>query len=98
MRAHPLPAKHPLPTPLSRVGGAPPSASRVLIPKALADYGKTIAELLALDVDLLRLFTELDRLEGQLRENGCTPPRPDLSGRLRAAWSHHRGEGFWERP
>jgi hypothetical protein len=74
-----------------------PNRGAIMIPKKLQAYGEEIAALLLIDEDLERRFNALHRLENELREYGCTPPRPDLSGQLRAAWSHHRGEGFWER-
>jgi hypothetical protein len=73
------------------------STAAVLIPKALAEYGSEVAQLLALGEDLEKRFSALARLEKQLRENGCTAPRPDLSAPVRAAWSQWRGEGFWQR-
>ena len=75
----------------------PPNQSAILIPKGLELYGREIATLLRLDDEITRCFDAMAVIENQLREYGCTPPRPDLSGQLRAAWSHHRGEGFWER-
>ena len=69
----------------------------VLIPKLLAEYGGEVAGLLGIGEDLERRFGSVKRLEKLLREHGCTPPRPDLSPSLRAAWSQWKGEGFWER-
>lgn len=74
-----------------------PNKSAIMIPRKLASYGEEVAALLLIGEDMERRFDALGRLEKELREYGCTPPRPDLSGQLRAAWSHHRGEGFWER-
>jgi len=74
-----------------------PNKSAVMIPKFLARYGDEVAALLVLGDEMEKCFNKLERIEKNLREYGCTPPRPDLSGQLRAAWSHHRGEGFWER-
>ena len=73
------------------------ASSAVLIPKLLSAYGDGIAALLRLGDEISKEFDQLGRIERELRQYGCTPPRPDLSGELRAAWSHHRGEGFWER-
>jgi len=78
-------------------GPTPESTAAILIPKALAEYGGEVAALLALGADLEKRFTALARIEKQLRENGCTAPRPDLSAPLRAAWSQWLGQGFWER-
>jgi len=74
-----------------------PNRGAIMIPKLLAAYGDEVAGLLRLDEVMDKHFGAIDRIEKGLREYGCTPPRPDLSGQLRAAWSHHRGEGFWER-
>ena len=73
----------------------PPDSAAILIPKALEAYGDAIADVIYLGTELERLFKELDRVEKQLRENGCTAPRPDLSPALRAAWNNWKGEGFW---
>jgi hypothetical protein len=79
-------------------GPTPESTAAVLIPKALAEFGAEVALLIGIGDELEKRFTALARLDKQLRENGCTAPRPDLSAPLRAAWSQWKGEGFWERP
>jgi hypothetical protein len=72
------------------------SSAAVLIPKALAEYGSEVAQLLALGEDLERRFQALSRLDKQLRENGCKAPVPQFSQPLRAAWSAYRGDGWWQ--
>jgi len=71
--------------------------SAVMIPKLLASYGEEVAGLLRAGLIVSKHFDALKRIEAGLREYGCTPPRPDLSPELRAAWSQAKGEGFWER-
>jgi hypothetical protein len=75
----------------------PPNRSAIMIPKALARYGEEVAALLLIGEDMERRFQALAEIERQLQEYGCTPPRPDLSGALRAARSFLSGEGFWDR-
>lgn len=70
------------------------STAAILIPKLLAEYGENIAELYAIGAELERRFEALHRIEGQLRENGCDAPRPDLSAPVRAAWNRWKGEAF----
>ena len=70
----------------------PPDAAAILIPKGLEEYGREIAGLLHLGQELEKRYEAIARVERMLRENGCTPPRPDLSPHLRASWRVYRGE------
>lgn len=68
------------------------STAAVLIPKLLTEYGQIVAALYGIDEIQTRHFDNLARIEKDLAEYGCKPPRPDLSKAQRAAWRVFRGE------